>query len=135
MSPPLDPGSVLRTGLPGELHQLVAVLTDEPFLVVASDVVPHRSVAIEVVEDRHTGLVMLPLHPELSVVGLRLAVTPGLAPVPGDLAVTTTQSHVRPSPEPTWNTELYFSSCLAAWILNICHSYFLIIKRLGFINN
>ena len=95
----------------------------------------HSSISIEVVENGDTGLVLLPLHPELSVVGLRLAVTPGLAPVPGDLAVTTTQSHVRPSPEPTWNTELYFSSCLAPWILNICHIYFLIIKRLGFINN
>ena len=39
--PSLDPRSVLRTGLSGELHQLVAVLADEPFLVVASDVVPH----------------------------------------------------------------------------------------------
>ena len=43
--PSLDPGSVLRTGLPGEVHELVAVLTDEPFLVITSDVVPHLPVS------------------------------------------------------------------------------------------
>ena len=96
---------MLRAGLPGEVHELVAVLTDEPLLVVAGDVVPHRPVAIEVVEDGDAGLVLLPLHPELSVVWLGLAVTPGLAPVPGDLAVTTAQSHVGTSPEPTWDRE------------------------------
>ena len=110
------------TGLPGELHELVAVLTDEPFLVVAGDVVPHlavtagvklsklkvgthRSVPVEVVENGDTGLVMLSLHPELSVVRLRLSVPPRLAPVPGHLALTAAQSHVGTSPEPTWDRE------------------------------
>ena len=50
MSPPLDPGSVLRTCLSGKLHQFVAVLADEPLLVVTGDVVPHRPVPVEVVK-------------------------------------------------------------------------------------
>ena len=41
---------MLRTGLPGEVHQFIAVLADEPFLVVTGNVVPHCSVSIEVVK-------------------------------------------------------------------------------------
>ena len=37
----LDSRGVLRAGLLGEVHQLVGILTDEPLLVVAGDVVPH----------------------------------------------------------------------------------------------
>ena len=37
----LDSRGVLRAGLLGEVHQLVGILTDEPLLVVARDVVPH----------------------------------------------------------------------------------------------
>ena len=39
--PGLDSRGVLRAGLLGEVHQLVGILTDEPLLVVARDVVPH----------------------------------------------------------------------------------------------
>ena len=94
MSPPLDPGSVLRTCLPGKLHQFVAVLADEPLLVVTGDVVPDSSVPVEVVEDGNAGLVMFSLQPELPVVGLRLAVPPGLAPVARDVAIAAAQSDV-----------------------------------------
>ena len=37
----LDSRGVLRAGLLCEVHQLVGILTDEPLLVVARDVVPH----------------------------------------------------------------------------------------------
>ena len=37
----LDSRGVLRAGLLGEVHQLVAVLADEPLLVVTGDIVPH----------------------------------------------------------------------------------------------
>ena len=102
MSPSLDPGSVLRTCLPGKLHQFVAVLADEPLLVVTGDVVPDSSVPVEVVEDGNAGLVMFPLQPELPVVGLRLPVPPGLAPVPCHVPVPAAQPHVRSRPEPAW---------------------------------
>ena len=91
---------MFRAGLPGEFHQFVAVLTDEPFLVVAGNVVPDSSVPIEVVQHGHTCLIMLPFHPELSVVGLGLTVPPGLAPVAGHVSVPAAQPHVRPGPEP-----------------------------------
>ena len=39
--PLLDPGRVLGAGGAREVHELVAVLADEPLLVVAGDVVPH----------------------------------------------------------------------------------------------
>ena len=41
---------MFRTGLLGEVHQLVAVLADEPLLVVTGDIVPHRPVPVEVVK-------------------------------------------------------------------------------------
>ena len=46
----LDSRGVLRAGLLGEVHQLVGILTDEPLLVVAGDVVPHLL---------HTTVIML----------------------------------------------------------------------------
>ena len=48
----LDSRGVLRAGLLGEVHQLVGILTDEPLLVVAGDVVPHL---------QHTSITMTPL--------------------------------------------------------------------------
>ena len=48
----LDSRGVLRAGLLGEVHQLVGILTDEPLLVVAGDVVPHL---------HHTTVIMTPL--------------------------------------------------------------------------
>ena len=65
-------GKVRVTGLPGELQQRVAVLTDEVLLVVSGDVVPDHPVSVEVVEDGQAGLVVLPLHQELPVVRLGL---------------------------------------------------------------
>ena len=41
---------MFRTGLLGEVHQLVAVLADEPLLVVTGDVVPDCPVPVEVVK-------------------------------------------------------------------------------------
>ena len=43
---------MLWAGGAGELHELVAVLADEPLLVVAGDVVPHLL---------HTTVIMTPL--------------------------------------------------------------------------
>ena len=87
-------GKVRVTGLPGELQQRVAVLTDEVLLVVAGDVVPHHSVSVEVVEDGQAGLVVFPLHQELSVVRLRLSGSARGAPGPGDPAVSAAQPHL-----------------------------------------
>ena len=46
---------MLWAGLPGELHQLVAVLTDEPLLVVAGDVVPHLAKVLSLAVRLNTG--------------------------------------------------------------------------------
>ena len=37
----LYPGRVLGAGCAGKLHQLVAILADEPLLVVTGNVMPH----------------------------------------------------------------------------------------------
>ncbi len=44
------------------VDELVAVLADEVLFVVAGDVVPHDAVAVEVVQNRQTGLVVLALQ-------------------------------------------------------------------------
>ena len=64
------------TCLLSELHQFVRIFTDEPLLVVTSNVMPDDSVAVEVVQNCDACLVVLPLHFELSVVRLRLLCTP-----------------------------------------------------------
>ena len=86
-------GQDRRTGLPGKLQQVVAVLADEVLLVVAGDVVPHHPVGVEVVEDGQTGLVMFALHQELSVVWLRLAGPPSGTPGPGNSALVAAEPH------------------------------------------
>ena len=71
---------MLWAGGAGKLHQLVAILADEPLLVITGDVMPHlgehcyftledfkisithSSVAIKVVEHSNTGLVMFSLN-------------------------------------------------------------------------
>ena len=87
-------------GLPGQLQQRVAVLADEIFLVIAGDVVPHHPVSVEVVEDGQAGLVMFPLHQELSVVRLWLPGSSGGAPGSSNPALPAAQPHPGAGPEP-----------------------------------
>ena len=87
-------------GLPGQLQERVAVLADEIFLVIAGDVVPHHPVSVEVVEDGQAGLVMFPLHQELSVVWLGLPGSPRGAPGSGNSALSAAEPHPGAGPEP-----------------------------------
>ena len=63
--------------------------------MVASDVVPDNSIAIEVVEHSDTGFIVLSLDFELPVVGLWLLCTSSLAPSSCYLSILTTQPNLR----------------------------------------
>ena len=92
------------TGLPGQLQERVAVLTDEIFLVVAGDVVPDHAVGIEVVQHGQTGLVVFALHQELSVVRLWLSGSPCRTPGSRHPTLSTAQPHLR-----TRSVQAFFS--------------------------
>lgn len=60
-----------------KVEELLAVLTDEGFLVVAGHIVPLDTVVVEVVEDGEARLTLV----IFAVVWLRAAVTAGVGPV------------------------------------------------------
>jgi len=85
----------------GEVHQLVRVLTDEPFLVITGNVMPYRAICIEVVQHGNASLVMLPLNLKLPIIRLGVSSAAGLAPCSGDLSIPTSEPHIGARPEPS----------------------------------